>query len=119
MNKLRGRMGEELAAAYLRRKGYEILAAGYHSRYGEIDIVAAKKGIVAFVEVKLRDNGSFAAAMEAVDRHKQEKLRRTALMWIAQNGDALQPRFDVCEVYMPARTDPAKAKISYKENAFE
>ena len=119
MSKLRGRMGEDICAAYLRRRGYEILASSYHSRYGEIDIIAAKGGIVAFVEVKLRENGSFAAALEAVDAHKRERIRRTALMWLAANGDALQPRFDVCEIYLPAGAQPSGAKINYMENAFE
>ncbi|MBO5646081.1 MAG: YraN family protein [Clostridia bacterium] len=119
MSKLRGRLGEELCAAYLRRRGYEILSVSYHSRYGEIDIIAAKGGIVAFTEVKLRENGTFAAALEAVDSHKRERIRRTALMWLSENGDALQPRFDVCEIYLPAGTDPARAKINYLENAFE
>lgn len=118
MSGIRGRLGEALCAEYLRKRGYEILAAGYHSRFGEIDIIAAKRGIVAFVEVKLRSDARFAAAREAVSASKQEKLRRTALFWLSENGDSLQPRFDVCEIYLPQGEQAARARINYMENAF-
>ena len=51
---LTGRQGEAQAAEYLRRRGYRILEAGYRSRYGEIDLIAEKRGIIAMVEVKTR-----------------------------------------------------------------
>lgn len=117
-DKLRGRMGEALCAEHLRKKGYELLASGYRSRFGEIDLIAKKRGVVAFVEVKLRRDDRFAAAMEQVGPQKQERIRKTALAWIAQNGDALQPRFDVCEVYLPEDGDARAAKINYLEDAF-
>ncbi len=117
-DKLRGRMGEALAADYLRRKRYTLLACNYHSRFGEIDLIAKKRGVVAFVEVKLRADGAFLSAMEQVDAHKRERILRTAMCWIAAHNDGLQPRFDVCEIYLPRGEDPSKARVNYLENAF-
>ena len=119
MNKLRGRMGEELAAAYLRRKGYEILAAGYRSRFGEIDLIVKNKKFLVFVEVKLRKTGDFAKAMEYVDRRKQDKIRITASMYLSQNPTNLQPRFDVIEIYAPEGTATRKPQIHHMEDAFQ
>ena len=71
-SKLSGAWGEALAAEYLRKKRYKILAAGYHSRFGEIDLIAQDKKYLLFVEVKLRKSADFAKAMEYVDRRKQD-----------------------------------------------
>ena len=57
----KGAWGEECAAAYLRRRGYRILARNYSCRFGEIDIIAADRHYVVFVEVKLRASDRFVA----------------------------------------------------------
>ena len=77
-NDLTGRWGEGLAADYLRRRGYRLLACNYRCRFGEIDIIAEKRGCVVFCEVKTRQDDRFAQAMEFVDSHKQRRLRATA-----------------------------------------
>ena len=56
---------------------------------------------LAFVEVKLRKDGRVAQAREFVDRRKQEKLRTTAQLYLAEHPTQLQPRFDVVEIYAP------------------
>ena len=61
-NNLSGAWGEALAADYLRKKRYEIVAVGYHSRFGEIDIIAQKDDAVVFAEVKTRSSDRFARA---------------------------------------------------------
>lgn len=94
-----GRRGEAQAADYLRRRGYRIIEAGYRSRYGEIDLIAEKRGIVAIVEVKTRSGDRFAQALEAVDGPKRRRIRLTALQWLAQQEREPQLRFDVIEVY--------------------
>ena len=96
---LAGKRGEALAAEYLRKKGYTLLEAGYRSRYGEIDLIVKKRGIVAMVEVKSRKSDRFAKALEAVDAHKQQRLRLTALQWLGEQEKPPQIRFDVIEVY--------------------
>lgn len=116
--KLLGRWGETLIAEELRRKGCVILAAGWHCRMGEIDLIATDGKYLRFVEVKLRKSAQFAQAREFVDARKQEKLRLAAQLYLAENPSDLQPRFDVAEVYAPQGTDTRAPKIVYIENAF-
>lgn len=113
--KLAGRSGEAEAAKYLRSQGYELLGMNYACRGGEIDIIAARGGYVAFVEVKLRASDSFAAAREAVTPAKQRRIRLAALTWLASHECALQPRFDVIEIYTGGR----EHRLNHLENAFE
>ena len=65
-----GPWGEALAAAFLRRRGYHIVATNYRSRYGEIDIIAENAEYLVFAEVKLRRTAHFGAAREFVDLRK-------------------------------------------------
>lgn len=96
-----GPWGEALAAAFLRKRGYHIVATNYRSRYGEIDIIAENAEYLVFAEVKLRRTAHFGAAREFVDLRKQERLRATASMFLEEHETALQPRFDVIEIYAP------------------
>ena len=116
---IRGAWGEALAAEYLRKKHYEIEAVNYRSRFGEIDLIASNSKYLVFVEVKLRKSASFAAAREYVDRHKQERLRITASIYLSQNPTELQPRFDVIEIYAPEGADTKKPVIEHMEDAFQ
>lgn len=114
-SKLKGRQAEADCCAYLRGKGYEILGMNFSCRGGEIDLIAAKDGFVAFVEVKERANRRFGEAREAVTYAKQRRVRLAAQHWLAANETELQPRFDVVEVY-PGEKGP---EIYHIENAFE
>ena len=117
--RLDGAWGEALAAEYLRSKKYEIVAAGFQCRFGEIDLIAQNKTHLVFVEVKLRKNASFAAASEHVDRRKQDKIRITASMYLSKFPTQLQPRFDVIEVYAPQGRATLTPKIHHMEDAFQ
>ncbi|MCB6365479.1 YraN family protein [Intestinibacillus massiliensis] len=113
-----GRRGEEAAAAYLGRRGYTVLARNFRVREGEIDLVAQRDGVLAFVEVKTRADSRFAEAREFVTPQKQRRLLLAATQYLAAHPCALQPRFDVAEVYWPAgAAEPSE--IRYWENAFE
>ena len=116
---LLGAWGEAQAAEYLRKKRYEIVAAGYRSRFGEIDLIVCNKKYLVFVEVKLRKSDDFAKAREYVDRRKQDKIRVTASMYLSQNPTTLQPRFDVIEIYAPDGTATHHPQILHMEAAFE
>lgn len=118
-NKLTGAWGEALAAEYLRKKRYKILAAGYFCKFGEIDLIVQNKKHLVFVEVKLRKSGDFAQAMEFVDRRKQDRIRMTASMYISENATELQPRFDVIEIYAPDGTATVHPEIRHMEDAFQ
>ena len=118
-NNLAGAWGEAVAAEYLRKKRYKLVACGWHSRFGEIDLIVENRKYIVFVEVKLRKSGSFAEAMEYVDRRKQDKIRVTASMYLSQNPTGLQPRFDVIEVYAPQGTATQNPEIRHMEDAFQ
>ena len=115
----RGSGYEQVAADFLMKQGYEILEMNYRIRQGEIDIIARKRGYLAFVEVKLRRSDRFAEAREYVDRFKQDRLRCAASLWLAENETTLQPRFDVIEVYGETGAAYDSLKIRHYENAFE
>ena len=118
-NNLSGAWGEALAAKYLQRKRYKIVAANYRSRFGEIDLIVADRKFLVFVEVKLRKSDSFASAREFVDRRKQERVRTTASIFLAEYPTELQPRFDVIEIYAPEGTDTRNPEIYHMEDAFQ
>ena len=118
-NNLSGAWGEALAAEYLRKKRYTLVAAGYRCRFGEIDLIVQDRKHLVFVEVKLRKSADFAKAMEYVDRRKQDKIRITASMYLSQNPTKLQPRFDVIEIYAPEGTATQNPEIRHMEDAFQ
>ncbi len=114
-----GNWGEDKAALYLRMKGYRIVDRNYRTRQGEIDIVASKDGVIAFVEVKLRKNADFGEAKEFVTYAKQRRVLIAAQIWLAFHKCEMQPRFDVIEVYAPNGTETKRPVIRHLESAFE
>ena len=116
---LLGPWGESQAAAYLRKKRYEILACNYRTRFGEIDLIAKTRRKVVFVEVKLRKSDSFGTAREFVGPQKQNRLRATAELWLQSNPTELQPRFDVIEIYAPEGIQTRNPEILHWEDAFQ
>jgi len=119
MSKLVGSWGEAKSAEYLRKKGYKIEAMNYYSRYGEIDIIARKKKIVVFVEVKLRKDDKFAKAAEFVSISKQKKIILTAQAYLQEKDDRKsQARFDVIEIYAPFGISD-EFSLNHIENAYE
>lgn len=114
-----GPWGEALAAEYLRKKHYKVVAAGYHSRFGEIDLIVKDKRFLVFVEVKLRKNEKFAQAREFVNREKRDRIRVTASVYLSQNPTHLQPRFDVVEIYAPQGVETVNPVIEHMEDAFQ
>jgi putative endonuclease len=97
-----GAAGEALAAAHLARLGYTLLARNHRTRHGELDLIAHRPGVIAFVEVKTRHvTGGAGTPFEAVSARKQAQVRRIAAHWLARTPDrpyAEQLRFDVIGV---------------------
>ena len=116
--KERGSWGEDRAARYLRLHGYRIVERNFRCRQGEIDIIARKGEIVAFVEVKQRKNADFGEAREFVTYAKQRRIIAAAELWLLKTRCGLQPRFDVIEVYAPEGTKTLFPEIHQIENAF-
>ncbi len=118
-SKLTGAWGEALAAEYLRKRGYQLVASGYRCRFGEIDLIVKDRKYLVFVEVKLRKSARFAQALEYVDGRKQDRLRTTASIYLSENPTSLQPRFDVVEIYAPEGIQTARPEIHHMEDAFQ
>ena len=111
-----GRYAEIKASEYLQKKHYRLIDANYSSRFGEIDLIMQKGKYLCFIEVKMRNNNSIATPAEFVDEIKQQKIIKTAELYLQQNPTKLQPRFDVTEVF----TENNKIKsIKHLENAFQ
>lgn len=108
---------ENFAAKCLMRKGYKIVSRNYDVIFAEIDIVAVKKGIIAFVEVKQRKTSAFGLPCQAVGPEKQRKIRRAAECYLMKNKPDKQPRFDVFEIYGVC-DGKEKPKVRHIENAF-
>ena len=113
-----GAWGESLAARYLKRKRYKILGQNFSCRFGEIDIIAENRDFLVFAEVKLRKDDSHGAAREFVTAAKQERLRKTALLYLSQHPTEKQPRFDVIEIYAPEGTETGSPILNHLEDAF-
>lgn len=93
-----GRAGEDYTAQWLENHGFSIVERNYHSRFGEIDIIAKDPQYILFVEVKTRESGAMVSALEAVTKSKQRKLIMTAQLYLEKSPCPLQPRFDVAAV---------------------
>ncbi|MBQ7266291.1 MAG: YraN family protein [Firmicutes bacterium] len=98
-NREYGRIGEKIATEYLRKKGWTIIAQNYNTKVGEIDIIAIDSDYLVFIEVKARNDISKGYPREAVTKYKQNRIRKAALMFIAQNKkENAKCRFDVIEI---------------------
>jgi len=97
-----GRLGEQLAAEHLARRGFQIVERNYRTRWGELDIVAFDGRTLAFCEVKTRRaSRSGAAPLEAVRSHKRSRVRKMAGRWLIERPDhpyAERLRFDAIGV---------------------
>ena len=116
---LLGAWGEAVAAEYLQKRRYQLIARGFRCRFGEIDLIVKNRKYLVFVEVKLRRSSAFANAAEYVDIHKQNRLRTTAELYLLQNPTDLQPRFDVIEIYAPQGENTKVPEIHHMEDAFQ
>ncbi|MDR5710206.1 MAG: YraN family protein [Armatimonadota bacterium] len=107
-----GSGAEEVAADLLRRTGYRILDRNVRFRFGELDLVCEREGIVVFVEVKARFGDARGHPLEAVTLHKQRRLARLALAYLQRKGLGDRPcRFDVVAVHLGPQGRPVRAEV--------
>jgi putative endonuclease len=112
-----GAEGEERAARYLAQRGWRILARNARAAGVEIDLVATRGGVLAFVEVKTRRGRRHGAPEEAVDARKRSRLVRGAGAWLhEQRARARRVRFDV--IVYEAQSDGTWT-LRHFENAFD
>ena len=98
----KGHRGERFAALALQLKGYRILATRFRTKGGEIDLIARRGDLVAFVEVKARP--TLGEAMDAVGPSAQRRIEAAADRWLSKQADygRLSARFDIVAV-LPRR----------------
>ena len=112
-----GKLGEDYAAGLLLEKGYRILERNYHSRFGEIDIIAQNSEYLVFAEVKTREEHFSVSPLESVTAAKQKKLWKTALLYLQSHPTPLQPRFDVIGIVTEGEGFTVKS-AEHIQNAF-
>jgi putative endonuclease len=114
-NKNLGNAGELFVITYLQQQGFTICAQNYRKFFGEIDIIASKKNLYVFVEVKTRKIVSVAMG-QLISPSKQTKIIKTAQTFIAENqlGSNNILRFDVALLLK----NEISFSMDYIENAF-
>jgi len=106
-----GRLGEDAAAAWYLRNGYEIVAKNWRCRSGEIDLVCRRGRILVICEVKTRTSDRYGSPLEAVTPAKQRRLRQLATLYLLElPTGAPVVRFDVAAVQ--------DGRVEVLENAF-
>lgn len=114
-----GKIGENMVADYLRKKGCIIVKQNYRTRFGEIDVIAEDKEHIIFTEVKTRSENYAVSGAEAVDSGKRRRILLAALDFNRKLKVELQPRFDVAEVTVSKKADGTKSfSLNYIKDAF-
>ncbi|HEY9061055.1 MAG TPA: YraN family protein [Pseudobacteroides sp.] len=117
--RLIGSTNEKIAASYLETCGYIILDINFRAgKHGEIDIIAREKDYICFVEVKSRRSLLFGTPAEAVNKRKQDRIRKVAYIYINQHRlHDNNLRFDIVEIIMENKS-LAVREINLIKNAF-
>lgn len=112
-----GDRGETAACGFLKDHGYEILEKNYKCKIGEIDVIARRRGRLAFIEIKTRTNTRFGMPQEAVDLRKQIKISKVAQWYLKEKKIEKTPiAFDVVAILWGERQ---ASKIHLITDAFE
>ncbi|MEW6534729.1 MAG: YraN family protein [Candidatus Auribacterota bacterium] len=82
-NRKIGGFGEDIAEAFLKKKGYRILATNFYTPYGELDIIALENETLAFIEVKTRRTMKYDVPFASITEQKQKKIVRSALFYLS------------------------------------
>jgi putative endonuclease len=93
-----GRLGERVAATWLRLKGYRIVARNLRVGGREVDIVAMRRGVLVVCEVKARRHDGRGTALDAIDEYKARRLSAAAQMLLERHPEARELRIDVITI---------------------
>lgn len=116
-----GALGERVAARWFITQGYTVLARRFRSGHRDLDLVVARDGVVAFVEVKARRGPAFGGPLAAVHWRKRREIVRSAQVWVARHGRAGQAyRFDVFGVLVGRSPGGAcRVRVYHLADAFQ
>jgi putative endonuclease len=113
-NRLKGKQGEDLAADYLKQKGYQIVDQNNSTKFGELDIIASKNDILVFVEVKFKQTEDYGTPEEMIGQNKLMQVRRTAELYLLTNPD-IEKQFDKYQIDAVCIVEET-GRISHHEN---
>ena len=117
---IQGKDAEAACCKHLKSFGLKLIEKNFSCRLGEIDIIMTDKNMLVFIEVRFRKNNSFGGGLESITTAKQKKLRKTAELYLQQNGQYKNARFDVVSMSTKAQTMQGKQQYSFDwiQNAF-
>lgn len=101
-----GKSGEELAVAWFKEKGYEILHRNWRHSHYELDIVARKDKMLHFIEVKTLNNSSFGNPEDSVTKKKFKNLQRAADEFLFLNPGNKWIQYDILSITIHRNKDP-------------
>ena len=107
LHNLLGKTGEDLAAAYLAEKGYEILHRNWRSSHYEIDIIALKENVLHFVEVKMRSTITYGLPEEGVTKRKFQRLLNAADEFLHLHPQYRHVQYDILAINQPKKEAPS------------
>lgn len=111
LTRIKGIEAEKVAVEYLKKSGYKIIEKNFHSRFGEIDIIAKDKDYYVFVEVRARKNNSFGSPIETVNFLKKRKIYKASIDYVKRKKlENCNLRFDIVSI--------EGEKINLLKNAF-
>lgn len=93
-----GKWGEELTVEYLVKEGYAIVERNWRVNRLEVDIIASKGRVIAFVEVKTRRSAEGMDPLQAMTPQKIRHLVNAANSYIRMTRTPLSPRFDIATI---------------------
>jgi putative endonuclease len=99
-----GKRGEELAANYLKEKGFEIIEKNYRWKRFEIDLIVKKEPFLIFVEVKTKTNTTFGYPEDDVTPQKAKQVMAAAEEFVYETGWKKEIRFDIVAVIIKGQS---------------
>lgn len=113
-NRQTGQFAESIAAEKLSAKGYVILERNFSNKFGEIDLIASKDGVMVFVEVKAKKGIEFGTPEDMINKGKLQRVRNMAVIYL--EGRDLQCRIDVVAIVL--NSDNQVVRFSHYENVY-
>lgn len=95
-NRKTGQLAEDIAADFLKNKGYQIIIRNFHNRFGEIDIIALDGSDLVFAEVKAKKGINYGKPEDMINARKLQRIMRMAEIYM--NGETIPCRIDVIAI---------------------
>jgi putative endonuclease len=108
-----GKDAEAACCSYLESRGLKLVIKNFSCRFGEIDLIMLDKKVLVFVEVRFRKNNNYGGGLESVTPAKQHKLRSTAELFLQQNIQYKNARFDVVSMSKNTQTKDCSQQYIY------